>query len=110
MGYGDTKTERDPPGLLLEASIATGDARRQLASGAWHGLAPLQARLTDALACVDKFTAAADGEGSLLALLDELNRLVGQLELKLEAARASLVAADRRRRAGATYGAARRQP
>ena len=93
MGGDGTRTERGLAGRLIEASIAAADARRQLASGGDPGLALLQARLADVLACVDRSAAASDGEWPLVALLDELGGLVGQLELELEAIHASLVAA-----------------
>ena len=103
---GETVSAGEQARPLLEACIAAAEARRRLASGDTIDLARLQARLGDIRGPVAG-NAAADRHAALLALLDELGELVGQLEVELEAARARLVAADRHRRAEITYGAAR---
>ena len=105
MGVREVETVagREQAKPWLEACIAAAEARRRLASGDTIDLDRLQARLGDL-----RGPAAGDGrQAALLALLDELGGLVGQLEAELEAARARLVAADRHRRAEITYGAAR---
>ena len=103
MHEGEAVSAGDLATPLLEACIAAAEARRRLASGHTIDLDRLQARLGDL-----RGPAAGDGrQAALLALLDELGGLVGQLEAELEAARARLVAADRHRRAEITYGAAR---
>ena len=100
---GEAVSAGDLATPLLEACIAAAEARRRLASGHTIDLDRLQARLGDL-----RGPAAGDGrQAALLALLDELGGLVGQLEAELEAARARLVAADRHRRAEITYGATR---
>ena len=103
MHEGEAVSAGDLATPLLEACIAAAEARRRLASGDTIDLDRLQARLGDL-----RGPAAGDGrQAALLALLDELGGLVGQLEVELEAARARLMAADRHRRAEITYGAAR---
>ena len=103
---GEAVSAGDLATPLLEACIAAAEARRRLASGDTIDLDRLQARLGDLRG--PAAGNAADGRhAALLALLDELGGLVGQLEVELEAARARLMAADRHRRAEITYGAAR---
>ena len=103
---GEAVSAGDLATPLLEACIAAAEARRRLALGDTVDLGRLQTRLSDIRGSVAGKT--ADGRhAGLLALLDELGGLVGQLEVELEAARARLVAADRHRRAEITYGAAR---
>ncbi|MFL5338025.1 MAG: hypothetical protein ACJ8H8_33865 [Geminicoccaceae bacterium] len=95
-------------GPLLGACVATAEARRQLAAGGMIALDRLQARLAAVPVQVARGGDAPCADAALVALLDELGGLVGQLEAELEAARARLIAADRHRHAEQTYTAARR--
>jgi hypothetical protein len=95
-------------GSLLGACVAAAEARRLLAAGGAVALDRLQARLAAVHLPGARGGSVPSAEAALVALLDELGGLVGQLEIELEAARARLVAADRHRRAKLTYTAAPR--
>jgi hypothetical protein len=97
-----------PGGRLVELCATAAEARRRLAAAAPHGPGDLQARLGAILAGLGAAQIDARDRAALLALLDEIGGLVGQLELEREAARARLVALDRHRQAQSSYAKGRR--
>ena len=91
---------------LRELCATTADARRRLAAAAAvrpHGLGDLQLRLAAIVQGLSQPEIDRRDRASLMALLDEIGGLVGQLELEREAARARIAALDRHRQAQLCY-------
>lgn len=85
---------------LAEVCAALAEARRRIAAGHDAPLARLPGRLASLVVAGPRADSAA-----LIALLDELMGLVGQLELERAAIGARLTALERHRRAGRHYTA-----
>jgi hypothetical protein len=84
---------------LIEVCAALAEARRRVAAGRDAQLARLSSRLADLVVTEAPQTASP----ALIALLDELMGLVGQLELERAAVGARLAAFERHRRARRSY-------
>ena len=92
---------------LLDLCAATGELRRRLAATGPRVDAALRARLAALVAGLPEAAAGARDHAALMALLDELAGLVGQLELESEAARARIAALERHRQAQRSYDGGR---
>ena len=95
-----TKQPNEPP---CELCAATADIRRRIAAGVPESLASLQTRLGSILERLSHVDLASRSRAPLLALLDEVSGLVGQLELERAEARARVAAFDHHRRAERRY-------
>ena len=84
---------------LVEVCAALAAARQRLAAGREAPLADLSGRLAQALAADARRVAPP----TLIAVLDELTSLIGQLELERDALGSRLAALERHRRARRSY-------
>ncbi len=89
---------------LRDLCASTAELRRRLAATAPQTDANLRARLHALVGGLPPLGTVQADRAALMALLDELAGLVGQLELEREAARARIVALDRHRQAQHSYG------
>ena len=106
---GSAPTGAGEAGRLGELSAIAADLRRELASGVLPGQGRLGAGLAAVAEGLSRREVDAAEAAPLLALLDELDGLAGQLEFECEAIRSRILALDRHRRARATYlGSCRR--
>ena len=92
---------------LLDLCAATAELRRRLAATGPRIDAALHARLAALVAGLPEAAAGARDRAALMALLDELAGLVGQLELEREAARSRIAALERHRQAQRSYDGGR---
>lgn len=92
---------------LLDLCASTAELRRRLAAMGPRVDDSLRARLAALVAGLSDAAAGDRDRDALMALLDELAGLVGQLELEREAARARIAALERHRLAQRSYDGGR---
>jgi hypothetical protein len=98
-----TSTAADHGGRLDALCAAVADLRRELASGIGSDRERIDTRLAAIGGNPARQEFGSAKAVTVLALLDELDGLTGQLELECAAMRARIATLDRHRQARATY-------
>lgn len=107
---GAEHADLEPASMAVElrsSGVALAGIRRRLA----HGMAPDRVALDSIAASLSPLPPAGEHDsaavGAMLALLDEISGLVGQLELERDALRQRIRTWAQHRRAQSTYAAGR---